>query len=315
MKIVINETQHKFLISELKYSDDDIRREASKYNSQNEFMKGNPKFFYSASHRRMLDDLFPDRKIGGGRTVQYSDDDIRQEASKYTSVPDFRENNPKFFYPALHRKMLDDLFPDRKIGSGRSQKYTDDDIRREASKYTSVPDFREKSPKIHQTAYNRKMLDDLFPDRKKRQNENRKTLKNIIVENLKKQRLVNRILDKISKQGMGSLDQYEMETLDNENNPNFNEKSFLISKIKYIVEKYGNIFLEGLTNDGLPIYHQNSHERHSVNELSTDFVNIIAYGGPDGKTELAEYPVNYDELDLKTLKSIDDVINDYEYGE
>jgi hypothetical protein len=52
-----------------------------------------------------------------------------------------------------------------------------------------------------------------------------------------------------------------------------------------------------------------------VNELSSDFVNIIAYGGPDGKTELAEYPVNYDELDLITLKSIDDVINDYEYGE
>jgi MFS superfamily sulfate permease-like transporter len=49
--------------------------------------------------------------------------------------------------------------------------------------------------------------------------------------------------------------------------------------------------------------------------LAIIFVTIIAYGGPDGKTELAEYPVNYDELDLSTLKSIDDVINDYEYGE
>lgn len=134
-------------------------------------------------------------------------------------------------------------------------------------------------------------------------------------KNLKRQRLINRILDKISSQGIESLDRYERETLDNENNPNFDEKSSLISKIKYIVEKYGNIFLKGLTKYELPIYMRDGDEVHFVNELSDDFVKIIVIGGPDGETELAEYPVNYDELELKTLKSIDDVINDYEYGE
>jgi len=132
---------------------------------------------------------------------------------------------------------------------------------------------------------------------------------------LRNQNSVDRILDKTSKQGIGSLDQYEKDTLDNENNPNFDEKSFLISKLKYIVEKYGNIFLDGLTGYNLPIYQQNSNELHSVSELTDNFVNIITYGGPDGKTELAEYPVNYDELELGTLKSIDEIINDYEYGE
>jgi hypothetical protein len=132
---------------------------------------------------------------------------------------------------------------------------------------------------------------------------------------LRNQNSVDRILDKISNQGMGSLDKYEKDTLDNENNPNFDEKSFLISKLKYIVEKYGNIFLDGLTDYDLPIYQQNSDELHSVSELTDNFVNIIAYGGPNGKTELAEYPVNYDELELGTLKSIDEIINDYEYGE
>lgn len=134
-------------------------------------------------------------------------------------------------------------------------------------------------------------------------------------KNLKKQKLIDRILDKISSQGIGSLDQYELDTLNSENNPDFDEKSFLVSKIKYIVEKYGNIFLEGLTNDDLPVYKQTINETHFVNELSDGFVNIIAYGGPDGKTELVEYPVNYEELDLSTLKSIDEIINDYEYGE
>jgi hypothetical protein len=134
-------------------------------------------------------------------------------------------------------------------------------------------------------------------------------------KNLKRQKLIDRILDKISSQGIESLDRYERDTLDNENNPNFDEKSSLISKIKYIVEKYGNIFLKGLTKYELPIYMRNGDNVHFVNELSDDFVNIIVIGGPDGNREIVEYPVNYDELDLKTLKSIDDVINDYEYGE
>jgi len=194
-------------------------------------------------------------------------------------------------------------------------KYTDEDIRKEALKYNSQTEFKKGNLRMYNLAYKRGMLDDLFPDRIKRQNENKETLKNIIIENLKKQRLINRILDKISSQGIGSLDQYELDTLNSENIPNFDEKSFLISKIKYIVDKYGSIFLKGLTKYELPVYRENSDELHLVNELSNDFVNIMAYGGPDGKTELAEYPVNYDELELDTLKSIDDVINDYEYGE
>ena len=55
-------------------------------------------------------------------------------------------------------------------------------------------------------------------------------------KNLKRQKLIDKILDKISSQGIESLDRYERETLDNENNPNFDEKSSLISKIKYIVD-------------------------------------------------------------------------------
>jgi uncharacterized protein YdcH (DUF465 family) len=292
------------------FSDDDIRQEASKYNTQNEFMKGSFKMFRTAANRKMLDDLFPDRKRGRGRTSTYSDDDIRQEALKYNTQNEFKKGSSKMFHTAANRKMLGNLFPDRNRGV-----FSDDDIRQEASKYNSEIGFRKGNHQMFYSAVKRKMLDDLFPDRIKRQNENKKTLKSVIIENLKKQRLINRILDKISNQGMGSLDKYEKDTLDNENNPNFDEKSFLISKLKYIVEKYGNIFLDGLTDYDLPIYQQNSDELHSVNELTDNFVNIIAYGGPNGKTELAEYPVNYDELELGTLKSIDEIINDYEYGE
>jgi predicted transcriptional regulator len=131
-------------------------------------------------------------------------------------------------------------------------------------------------------------------------------------KNLKRQKLIDKILDKISNQGIESLDQYELETLNNESNPNFEEKTFLINKIKYIVEKYGNIFLKGLTNNVLPVYKKNNQEIHFVNELADNFVNIIVH---DGIRELVEYPIDYDDLDLTTLKKIDDVINEFEYGE
>jgi hypothetical protein len=55
--------------------------------------------------------------------------------------------------------------------------------------------------------------------------------------------------------------------LNNESNPNFKEKTFLINKIKYIVKKYGNIFLKGLTNNNLPVYKKNNQEIHFVKNL------------------------------------------------
>lgn len=131
-------------------------------------------------------------------------------------------------------------------------------------------------------------------------------------KNLKRQKLIDRILDKINSQGIDSLDQYERETLDNENNPKFNEEKFLIKKIKYIVEKYGNIFLDGLTDVNLPVHDKRGREVHFVKELADNFVNIIVH---DGIREIVEYPIDYEDLGLSTLKRIDDVINNFEYGE
>jgi hypothetical protein len=151
----------------LKRTDDEVRREASKYNSERDFRENNRNAWQIANNRKMLDDLFPDRKTGGGRDIKYTDDEIRREASKYKTVPDFQENSPTIFSTARNRKMLDDLFPDRQIGSGRVLKYSDNDIRREALKYKTDKDFKEENYKVYQIAYKRKMIDDLYPNRKK----------------------------------------------------------------------------------------------------------------------------------------------------
>ena len=100
-----------------------------------------------------------------GNKRKYTDDDIRRESLKYTSVPEFRKNSPKIASIAIIRKMLDDLFPDRQIGRGKPPKYSEDYIRKEALKHKTDRDFKVKNYKVWQIAYKRGMMDDLFPDR------------------------------------------------------------------------------------------------------------------------------------------------------
>jgi hypothetical protein len=113
----------------------------------------------------MLDDLFPDRKKGSGRDVKYTDDDIRREALKYDSQNEFRKGSFNIFQTAKIRKMMDDLFPDRKRGSGGHNKKPDDEIRQESSKYNSQNEFMKGNRRMFNLAYKRGMLDDLFPNR------------------------------------------------------------------------------------------------------------------------------------------------------
>jgi glutaredoxin-related protein len=173
MKIRITESQYNILVNRpkdvvfgkiiesrpLKYTDDDIRQEASKYNSLSDF-QNNSSLYQLARKRGMLDGLFPIKY-----PKKHSDDEIRQEASKYNSVSEFMKGSPNLFWSGYRRKMLDDLFPDRQRGGTRPFVYSDDDIRQEALKYNSQNEFMKGSPKLFYAAMNRKMLDDLFPDR------------------------------------------------------------------------------------------------------------------------------------------------------
>jgi hypothetical protein len=162
---VISEQEHPELDEtrgyKRKYEDDEIRQVASNYKTVAEFKKENPKLSNAAINRKMLDDLFPDRK----KHKKLTDDEIRQAASNYKTVPEFEEKSPIIFSTARNKKMLDDLFPDRQLGSGRTPKYSEDYIRKEASKHKTDKDFKVKNYKVWQIAYKRGMIDDLFPNR------------------------------------------------------------------------------------------------------------------------------------------------------
>ena len=162
---VISEQEHPELDEtrgyKRKYEDDEIRQAASNYKTVPEFKKENPKLHNAAFNRKMIDDLFPDRK----KHKKLTDDEVRIEASKHKTVKDFQEKSPTIFSTARNRKMLDDLFPDRQIGQGRIPKYSEDYIRREASKHKTDKDFKVNNYKVWQIAYKRGMMDDLFPGR------------------------------------------------------------------------------------------------------------------------------------------------------
>jgi len=138
-----------------RWTEDEVRQEASKYNSRGEFQMGSQSAYGFAYRNKMLDDLFGERKL------KWTDDEVRREASKYKYRGEFQKGSYLAYSAARKRGMLDDLFPERKL------KWTEDKIRQEASKYASRGEFQKGSSSAYQPAKNRGMLDDLFPKKNK----------------------------------------------------------------------------------------------------------------------------------------------------
>jgi hypothetical protein len=140
----------------IKYTDDELRKIASKYSNSVEFRKNDNSAFQTAYRKGMMDDMFPDRK----KNRAITDDDVRQEASKYKTRKSFEIGDSSMYIAALKRGMMDELFPEK------FKKYTDDDIKRIGSEYNSSGEFRKQNFKMYYQASIRKLLDDIFPDRK-----------------------------------------------------------------------------------------------------------------------------------------------------
>ena len=75
-----------------KYTDDDIKRIGSKYNSSGEFRKQNFKMYYQASIRKLLDDIFPDRKMGRPKSVNAQPEPSNKVSDYWTSSSTGNDN-------------------------------------------------------------------------------------------------------------------------------------------------------------------------------------------------------------------------------
>jgi len=146
-------------IPRIKWTPEKLKDEASKYNTQQEFLKNSPAAYHSAYRKGMLDDLIPKTPR------KWNEETVKQESSKYKTRTEFEIGNQYAYMMAHKLNMMDDLFPDKlKSSSKKGQsKYSDDLIKDVASNYISSKDFRKNEPRIWASAYLRNMIPNLFP--------------------------------------------------------------------------------------------------------------------------------------------------------
>ncbi len=104
--------------------------------------------------RRILNQFVNESQISEERFV-WTDDEIRKEAKKYDRLADFNKLSKKASSAAYRRgkEFYDD------VTSHMTKDYykfwSDDDLRDEAKKYTSITDFQKSSPSAENSARSR----------------------------------------------------------------------------------------------------------------------------------------------------------------
>ena len=97
-------------------------------------------------------------KINNALLVNY----LGQLMSKYETADEFKKAEPKAFKKAKELGVLKSLFKDE---FRRGIKWTLDALKQAAAPYKGRGEFQLKNFNAYQAAYNRGMLDDLFPEK------------------------------------------------------------------------------------------------------------------------------------------------------
>jgi predicted GIY-YIG superfamily endonuclease/cytochrome c553 len=149
--------------STLKWTDDAIKNEISKYETLNDFIVKSPSAF-NAAKKRGKDFLTDVTKNLIKVQIKLTDEELQDIASKYINKMDFIKNEPRAYSQAKRRG--DDIF--NKITNHmiiQKIKWPDDMLEKESKKYKSRSEFSKGNPSAYVTSKNRKLLDKFFPKR------------------------------------------------------------------------------------------------------------------------------------------------------
>ena len=98
-----------------KYSLSQLQKEANKYKTMLDFKKNSDKMYYSAKNRKILNYLFKDHNNKGYLEDRIWTLDILQEnANKYETRKDFRENEFNCYRASYKYKLLEEIFKNHK---------------------------------------------------------------------------------------------------------------------------------------------------------------------------------------------------------
>lgn len=130
-----------------KWSDESLRQVAKKYNTIDDFRRGDYNALNTA--RKKGKDFYKDITSHMVPKLKWTDDELRKELLKYDSLFDLRLNNINLYQAA--RKKGPEFFAD--VTSHLDKGWTDDKIRREVLNYDSLLELRQKNNKLYQAIY------------------------------------------------------------------------------------------------------------------------------------------------------------------
>jgi hypothetical protein len=123
---------------------------------------------------------------------------------------------------------------------------------------------------------------------------------------------VNRILDKISQNGIQSITRAEKMTLDNSFNKDYSTRQELIRQIKQLVDLFeGNITAVDLGADSPIVLREENGEMHVLDAFQPDGILISIYQGNDYEEELGQVTLPYENMVTDNLDEILDILQDF----
>ena len=87
-----------------------LQKEADKYQTRGELLKNNLKAYNAASDHKILDEIFKNHPNQGRTKNKWTKEILQQEADKYKSRKEFKDNNQKAYNMAKEYKIMNDLF-------------------------------------------------------------------------------------------------------------------------------------------------------------------------------------------------------------
>lgn len=137
--------------------------EAKKYTSKKEFQKNNQSAYWASLKYGYLNEMpWLVKNKSTTRNILNNKDLVMKEGRKYSSRAEFKRNNRSFYEAALRYKWLDEmLWLDKKTQKVRGYWENKEEVFKEAGKYTSRSEFKEKSNGAYSSAHKHGWIDEM----------------------------------------------------------------------------------------------------------------------------------------------------------
>jgi len=146
----------------LKWTLEELKKEASKYSSKNDFKNHAMGAYLAACRKDYIDQICSHMKQFH---YSWTNQELAHEAQKYSTRIDFAKLNDNAYQTAQNRKILD-LICSHMTRLIRED-WTHEDLKKEASKYGTRGEFYKKSNGAYCSANRKKILDDICQHMKK----------------------------------------------------------------------------------------------------------------------------------------------------